>query len=112
MDDKIIIPGEAGVLTEFQIIDQDTFTVKRSQDVQYILDRNAHDRNDSSFNDGYTPGGDMKHVARIPVVILELWAQEAGIPKNEVMGRKMMEVIRAKLNDPDNEFLRTGKGKI
>lgn len=101
-----------GIITKFEIVSKDAFNVLRTQDVSGILDKNKADQNDSSFNNGYTPEGDMKHVARIPLIVLEKWAREAGIPKKDVYGKAMNEVIRKKLNDPDNKFLRTGMGEL
>lgn len=113
MANEIIKSTDAnGIITQFEIVSKDAFNVLRTQDVSDILDRNKSDQNDGSFNKGYTPSGDMKHVARIPLIVLEKWAREAGIPKKDVYGRKMTDVIRKKLNDPDNKFLRTGMGEL
>ena len=101
-----------GLLTQFEIISPTSFNVLRSQDVEAILDKNKADQNDSTFRNGYTESGDMKHVARIPMILLEKWAKEAGIPKRKIFGKEMNEVIRKKLNDPDNKFLRTGLGEV
>lgn len=101
-----------GIITKFEIVSADAFNVLRTQDVSGILDKNKADQNDSSFNNGFTPEGDMKHVARVPLLVLEQWAREAGIHKKDVYGKDMNEVIRRKLNDPDNKFLRTGLGEL
>ena len=56
--------------------------------------------------------GDMKHVARIPLIVFEQWAKKHGLTPAEMMGPKGTEVIRKELNDPDNSYLRTGMGRI
>ncbi|TXH55205.1 MAG: hypothetical protein E6Q97_09305 [Desulfurellales bacterium] len=112
MNDKIILTDDFGIKTEFTITGQKTFDVKRTQDVQKILDRNRADQNDSSFRNGYTESGDMKHVARIPLIVFEQWAKKHGLTPAEMMGPKGTEVIRKELNDPDNSYLRTGMGRI
>ncbi len=104
--------SQDGILTQFEIVGPNALNVKREQDVAPILDFNKACQNDSDFRDGYTPSGDMKHVARIPVVVLEQWYKEAGRPTGGVYGPAMNEVIRKKLNDPDNRFLRTGLGEV
>lgn len=105
----IVQPGV--VTTRFEI-ENDSFKVIRSQDVESILEANKEQQNDSAFRNGWSESGDMKHVASIPLVIVEEWCKEAGIPKKEIFGRRMQEVIRKKLNDPENKFLRTGLGEI
>lgn len=109
---EVITDVSQGIVTKFELTGPETFNVTRVQDVESILEANKRDQNDSSFRNGFTESGDMKHVARIPLIMLEVWAKEAGIPKKEVLGPKMSEVIRRKLNDPDNLFLRTGLGRV
>ena len=101
-----------GLITQFEIVSDTAFNVLRTQDVGGIIEANKRDQNDRDFNNGYTPSRDMKHVARIPLLVLEQWAKEAGIPKRKIYGKEMNEIIRKKLNDPDNRFLRTGLGEV
>lgn len=113
MTEKIITDvGASGIITKFELTGPETFNVLRSQDVSKILEKNKADQNDSSFRNGFTPSGDMKHVGRIPLLVLEKWAKEAGIPKRKIYGKEMSEIIRKKLNDPANLFLRTGLGEV
>lgn len=108
MSERIIyLPGE--ISTEIELFQNGGFGVKREQDLSAILDANKRDRNEG---DGYTPSRDMKHVARIPLILIEKWTKEAGLKPHECMGPKMVEIIRRKLNDPDHAFLRTSKGLI
>lgn len=112
MTEKINLLDANGIKTTFEITGHDTFNVLRSQDVAKIIDRNKADQNDRDFKNGFTQSGDMKHVARIPLVVFEQWAKKYGISKTEMMGQKGTEIIRKELNDPDNKFLRTGLGEI
>jgi len=105
-----IIIDKGFVDTRFDINSDGTFSVTRTQDVAPILDNNKAAQIDDAAN--YTPSRDMKHVASIPLIVLEQWAKKWGIAMTEIFGPKMHEVIRKELNDPDNLFLRTGKGKI
>lgn len=110
MADQIIIDDTGFVTTKFRIHQDGTFDVKRTQDVEAIINHNKNLQAEG-FS-GYTPSGDMKHVASIPLIVIEQWARKWGIPMNEIMGPRMHEVIRKELNDPDNAFLRTGKGRL
>lgn len=98
--------------------DKDKFTIKTSQDVTDIINKNKSLLAEN--NDGYSPSREMKRVASIPLIFLELWAQEyfkkekgiqcnnwLAIPK-EVRNR----LLKQKLNDPSNKFLRVSNGTI
>ena len=101
-----------GLITTFEIISPEAFNVKRTQDVAPVLDFNKACRNEPSFNNGHTKSGDMQHVARIPLIMMEMWWKEAGRPKGGVYGKAMNEIVKKKLNDPDYKYLRTGGGEI
>jgi hypothetical protein len=77
------------------------------QDVEPILDHNRKLRDvDQPNTDG------MKHVASIPVVVLEQWLNEEHARGNTglTMGTKEFDaLIRRKLADHDWLFLRTDK---
>lgn len=100
------------ISTKMKLLTNGSLLITRTQDVDAIIERNKQDQNDSSFRNGYSQSGDMKHVARIPLIMLEKWAQEAGIPMSKVYSKEMGEIVRRKLNDPDNKFMRTGLGQI
>jgi len=110
MTEIIVNPGL--VTTKIKILSETAFDVERVQDVQPIIEANKRDQADKAFLNGYSESGDLKHVARIPLIILEQWAKEAGINRKAIFGPEMSEIIRKKLNDPDNKFLRTGMGEI
>ena len=86
-----------------------------TQKISDIIDQNKRDQNDMDFKNGYTPEGDLKHVARVPLVVWEHWWKEECKRRSkpiQIYGKEMQEVVRCKLNDPDNKFLRTGMGNI
>lgn len=114
MTAEIIKDLSLGVLTQFDVKDNQSgeFGVLRKMDAQKIIDRNKSLQNDPSFNNGYTPSRDMQFVASIPPLLYEIWAKEAGIPRKDIFGHKMTEVVRRKLNDPEWKYLRTGQGRI
>jgi hypothetical protein len=85
-------------------IDDDTFVVTATQDVGPILDANKEDQ---SFATGYSPSRDLKHVARIPLVVAEHWLNKYGV---NVLNPNHKAAVRKLLNDHDWLFLRTGGG--
>lgn len=100
------IDKDEGGIATLATLDDGKLIVKRTQDVESIIERNKDLYNN---HDGYTPSKNMRHVASVPLVILEQWAREAGV---SVFGPEMREITRRKLNDPDNRFLRTSPGDI
>lgn len=85
----------------------DTAHIRRTQDVEPILDNNKRLQ---TFNDGYTPSRDMKRIASIPLVICERWIKEDGVNWLALPKKEKGEYLRRKLNDPDNRHLRTSGG--
>lgn len=92
--------------TEFFHFDESTgdFAIETRQDVEPILDENKRRQN---AGDGFTPSRDMRHVATIPNVVLQLWKDQYGL---DFMNRDHWKDIRAKLNDSDWRWLRTAPG--
>lgn len=112
---KIITDNTGFINTKRQFTHDGKIITKSSQDIGVILEANKRDQNDSDFNNGYTPEGDMKHVARVPLVVWQHWWKDECKRRGKqipIYGKEMQAVIRKKLNDPDNKFLRTGGGEI
>lgn len=88
--------------------DEDTqrFAVETRQDVEPILDANKRAQADG---DGYTPSREMRHIARIPNVVIEKWINELGV---NVFNKDHAPAVRRLLNDPDWRFLRTSPGRF
>lgn len=87
--------------------------VKRSQDVEPILNLNRAERNEVT---SWRPFGSgrrdvpMRKVAEIPLIVAEQWLKE-GI--NIFSGDPdMQKKIRQKLNSPEYAYLRTFPGKL
>lgn len=113
---SLIITDSSGLIQTTRKFDQDgRILTKSSQDIGGIIEQNKRDQNDSDFMNGFTPEGDMKHVARVPLVVWQEWWREECRRRGKripIYGREMQKVVRVKLNDPDNKFLRTGLGEI
>lgn len=96
----------SAVVRDFVPIDDETFVLTAVQDVGPILDANKEDQ---SFSTGYTPSRDLKHVARIPLVVAELWLSKYGV---DVLNPDHKAAVRKLLNDRDWLFLRTSSGRL
>lgn len=100
-----ILSADGGILSEFYYDDTtDRAVIRTCQDVEPYLKANK-----AAFNDAPTRWGEFAHVASIPVVVLEKWGNEDGI---NYLAPENSAALRAKLNDPDNKFLRTRPGRI
>lgn len=83
-----------------------TFTIKREDDVEPVIDANKRAQNDG---DGFSPSRELRHVARIPHVVYQEWCRVHGVDVLKVEHRGLLKRL---LNDPDNDFLRTGTGDV
>lgn len=97
--------------TKYYFEEDGTLTVKNSQDVNPILEKNKRMYNDGN---GYSKSKDLKRVASIPTLILTLWAKEYngsnnwfGLPNDE---RK--KILKRKLNSNEFRYFRTASGNL
>lgn len=70
-------------------VEDDKVVVKRTQDVQAILDHNKELQ-----MDGPNKKSDMRHVGSIPFVVLEMWIKESGL---KLGSREFAEYVKKKL---------------
>jgi hypothetical protein len=101
-----MIPTDTFLDREFFELEKDTMVERVTQDVEPILEANKWDANHAS---NYTQERDMKHVARIPLVVAEDWMNKFGV---DVLNPDHRDKVRALLNDPDYRWLRTGSGQL
>lgn len=100
-----ILDADGGMVETFHYDHAGDRTIVRlEQDVEPILKRNK-----SAYNAAPSRFGDMAHVATVPMVLIEKWGSEDGINYLAPENRK---ALLAKLNDPDNRFLRTRPGRL
>lgn len=95
----------AAVATEFGGDDEHT-VVRHTQDVAPILDANKHDHNHVS---GWSPTRDLRHVARIPLVVAMIWLNRYGV---DALNRDHRDAVARLLNSSEWSYLRTGGGHI
>ena len=95
---------------EFHVND-DEFVVNEVQDVSPILDFNKERQ-----NHGHNPKAEMRHAASVPMAVWNEWMKEFVSTRKIPWTHAPNEVRRAfmaeKLNDPNNGYLRTWKGKL
>jgi len=97
-----------GFREEFHFDEQtNKATIYREQDVEGQLKANREAYNSHGKRSGGGECGGARHVARIPLVVIERWKTEGFDWFNSTTKEK-----RAKLNDPDNRFLRVYPGRL
>lgn len=99
---KAVIPGD--VTTEVHVQNGD-FTLYREQDCEPILE-DAKARH----AEGVHGTGEMKHAARLPLVIVEKYCNDNNITFDQFMQGR--EHIRRVLNDPSLSYFRIWPGRI
>lgn len=90
----------------FYISDGDKFHIQTVSDVGPVLEHTARLR---AIRHTTSPGGDY-HLASIPIVVLNAWAQNRGVTFSEVMSDNAL--LNEFLQDPENEYFRVHKGKL
>jgi hypothetical protein len=86
----------------------DNVVQRRQQDVQPLLELNRKEIN-GDIPVGNTVGKDMRKVASIPLIVIEMWKSQYGV---DIFNKNDMPKIKQLLNSPDWHMLRTSEGKI
>lgn len=79
-----------------------------SSDVETTIKRNKVLRQCKSR--GWNKDKTMQYVGEIPLLIYHEWIREAGVSLTD--RKACAEVVRKKLNDPFNAYMRTGGGRL
>jgi len=97
--------------TSYFIEEDGKLTVKKSENVNPLLKKNKELYN---HNDGYTPSKDMKRVASIPRIMLEIWCKEHNGTNNwfGLPSEVRSKILREKLNSSDYRYFRTAPGRL
>jgi hypothetical protein len=96
-----------GVRCDFAHLDDDTFVIKHTQDVEPIFDFNKAHATDGSG--GWSPTRDIRHVARVPNVVYYHMLNTHGV---DMLNKDHREAVRRLLNSSDYAHVRTGGGVI
>lgn len=83
-----------------------TATVRHTQDVEPVLDRNQAM---ATHNDGYSPSRDLRRAASIPSIVLTEYRNNKGINLLDPSHEKELKKV---LNDIDFRKFRTAPGRI
>lgn len=79
-------------------------TLEDVQDVTSVVEQNK-----ALQKETFDKRSEMWPVATVPLCVLYQWAVEAGVDMNS---KEFGEVVKKKLNDPDNRAFRTGVFKL
>lgn len=101
---------ETGIREDFAVVDGRA-VIKTSQDTSGIIDHNKRDSNNASTS----WAGDMHHVARIPMIIVEQWRNElkaSGAHDTNPLSSGNKKFFISKINNSDFKSLRTKSGRV
>jgi len=90
--------------TIFHSNSDNTFTIERKQNYDDIIEANKKAYNSVSTKATQNLNEKRRHVAAIPVVVVEQLMKQ-GIWNNQ-------DRMKQWLNDPDNKYMRTHPGKV
>jgi len=91
------------VRSRFHPMDGGGFAIERVQDVEDILDQNKRYQNEPQQKSELMG----HHVASIPLVVIEKWANEDGAHLMQMNKYEADRYLKRKLRDPDWAHLRT-----
>lgn len=109
---KVSTNHEGNISTSFYSDEQaKTISVGRSLDHSGILKKNKELYN---LNDGYNKRKDLKRVASIPILVLEIWAKEYNGSSNwfSLPTEVQKSIMKKKLNSNEFQLFRTAKGRL
>jgi hypothetical protein len=106
-----ILRGKDSDGTKYFVEADGKLTIKNSQDVDPILQKNKRLYN---LNDGYSKSKDLKRVASIPSLVLQLWAKEYNGTNNwfAIPDIERKRILKLKLNSNEFRYFRTASGRI
>lgn len=83
--------------------------VRATADVEIVLKRNRELYNQG---DGYSESRELRRVATIPPSVAMKWLTEEGINVYDQHDKDNWARVAAKLDDPENLYLRTAPGTV
>ncbi len=98
-----VLEADDGVTSVYHDLG-DQVVIERVQDVSAIIEANKRQSNEATGR-----MGEMVHIGRIPVVIMDRWIKEDGI---NYLLKDNMPLLMKKLHHPDNKFMKTHPGKF
>ena len=86
-------------------------TVNNQQNLNPLLERN---KKLYTQNDGYTASRDMRRIASVPPIILQIWAKENNGTRNwwALPKDTQKKILRVKLNSNEFRYFKTSEGRL
>ena len=86
-------------------------TIHNQQNLNPLMDRN---KKLYTQNDGYTPSRDMRRVASVPPIMLQIWTKEYNGTRNwwALPKDTQKKIMRTKLNSNEFRYFRTSEGSL
>ena len=102
---------DAGTKTRYIQESDGKLTINNHQDLNPLLERN---KKLYTSNDGYTASREMRRVASVPPIILQLWTKEYNGSNNWWALPKEIQktIMRTKLNSNEFKYFRTSEGSL
>ena len=85
--------------------------IERNVDYKPIIE---HNKKMYTHNDGYSKSRDLKRVASIPTLVLELWTKEYNGTGNwfALSKEEQQKILKKKLNSSEFQYFRTAPGRL
>jgi|TARA_B110000285_G_C14976691_1_gene539325 hypothetical protein len=102
------------LITDSIYVDENKIIQERSIDAAPIIESN---KKLYTHNDGYSKSRELKRVASIPTIVLEIWSKEYHKDNNKgnwfaLPKEVQQKILKQKLNSSEFQYFRTAPGKI
>jgi hypothetical protein len=100
-----------GLMTTTYHSDSDKVVIERNIDYKPIVE---HNKKLYSHNNGYSKSKDLKRVASIPTLVLEIWSKEYNGNSNwfALPSDVQKKILKKKLNSSEFQMFRTAPGRL
>jgi hypothetical protein len=100
-----------GLMTTTYHSDSDKVVIERNIDYKPIIE---HNKKLYSHNSGYSKSKDLKRVASIPTLVLEIWSKEYNGNSNwfALPSDVQKKILKKKLNSSEFQMFRTAPGRL
>ena len=91
--------------------EKDKVVIERNIDYKPIVE---HNKKLYTENNGYSKSKDLKRVASIPTLVLEIWTKEYNGDSNwfALPSDVQKQILKKKLNSSEFQFFRTAPGRL
>ena len=91
--------------------EKDKVVIERNIDYKPIVE---HNKKLYTENNGYSKSKDLKRVASIPTLVLEIWSKEYNGDSNwfSLPSDVQKKILKKKLNSSEFQFFRTAPGRL